>query len=102
MPNQAANEASVRHDWQRVWTEGDASAVEEFYAPNVRQDGQPRTRADFSGGMPRWRSRFPETKVEVHRLFSSEGGRVVVSRVNFKAAHLGDFKNLPQRASTPR
>lgn len=95
MPDQAANEASVRRYWQRVWTDGDPAAVEAFYAPTFRQDGRPTTRAEFAEGVLRWRSRFPDTQVEVHLLFSSEGGRVVISRVVYKATHLGDFRNLP-------
>ena len=89
------NEASVRRYWQRVWTEGDPSAVADFYAPTFRQDGQPRTTAEFAEGMLRWRGRFPDTAVEVHLLFPADGGRIVVSRVVYRATHLGDFQALP-------
>ncbi|HWG84259.1 MAG TPA: ester cyclase [Deinococcales bacterium] len=89
------NEASVRRYWQRVWSEGDPDAAADFYAAHYRQDGVPRTPAEFSEGMLRWRSRFPDTTVEVNKLFSTADGRVVVSRVTYRATHLGDLRSIP-------
>jgi steroid delta-isomerase-like uncharacterized protein len=95
MPTNTPNEESVRRYWNRVWSQGSAEAVNDFYAPSFRQNGEPRTREEFAEGMLRWRGRFPDTAVEINLLFSADAGRRVVSRVTYRATHLGDFKALP-------
>jgi len=87
------SEAAVRAYWQRLWTEGDVEYAHEFYAPEFGQNGATRTPERLAAGARSFREHFADFSAEVLRVIPCEGG--VVTRVRYRARHVGDFAGLP-------
>lgn len=95
---ETANEQSVRRYWEEFWSKGDRSAVDEFYAPAFRLNGEATPRDEWREGAERWQSKFSGVRVEVDKLFTC--GDVVVSRIIFRGTHTGDLTTLPATGKT--
>lgn len=87
------SEQSVRRYWEEFWSKGDRAAVDEFYAPTFRLNGEDKLRDEWREGAERWRSKFSDVRIEVDKLFTC--GDVVVSRIIFRGTHTGDLTTLP-------
>jgi predicted ester cyclase len=89
----ADKEEKVRRYWEGFWGGGDRAAVEEFYGPTFRENGEQQVREEWLEGAEWWRGRFSNMSIEVDKLFTC--GDVVVSRVIYRGKHTDDFKVLP-------
>ncbi|MEP6910011.1 MAG: ester cyclase [Actinomycetota bacterium] len=90
---ESKNEQKVSRYWEGFWGDGDRAAVEEFYAPTFRLNGEETVRDEWLEGAEWWRGRFTGIRTDVHKLFTC--GDVVVSRVIYKGTHTADFNSLP-------
>jgi len=89
----SVQEAAVRGYWDGVWTKGDISGVPAFYTPTFLLNGEETTTEQFAEGVVAWRAHFPDFRVSVDELFSCRD--VVVTRVQYRGTHGGDFRNVP-------
>jgi predicted ester cyclase len=89
----STNEESVRRYWEDFWGKGDRAAVEAFYAPTFRLNGEETVRDEWLEGAEWWRGRFSDMGVEVDKLFTC--GDLVVSRVIYRGTHTADFNAVP-------
>lgn len=93
------NEQSVRRYWDEFWSKGNLGAAADFYAPTYRENGVELTPEEFAIGAKSWMDKFEDFSAEVQKLLSC-GDDVVVSRVRYRAKHVGDFKALPATGKT--
>ena len=93
------NEQSVRRYWDEFWSKANLDAAADFYAPTYRENGVELTPQEFAKGAKTWLGKFEDFTVEVQKLFSC-GDDLVVSRVRYRAKHVGDFKAVPATGKT--
>jgi len=88
-------EAAVRHYWAEIWTNGRFDLADQFYAPAYRENLEAATPAEFAAAGAAWRAHFTDFRVELNELFAA--GNRVITRVTYRATHIGDFTSLPAR-----
>ncbi|HVE63791.1 MAG TPA: ester cyclase [Mycobacteriales bacterium] len=93
MENETAAETVVRGYWRDVWCEGRGAAVAAYYAPEIRENGEPVDIAAFGAAVESWFTKFPDFRATVDDLFVV--GDRVVSRVTYTGTHHGTWAGLP-------
>ena len=93
------NAQSVRRYWDELWSKGNLDVAADFYAPTYRENGVELTPQEFAKGARSWMDKFEDFSVEVQKLLTC-GDNVIVSRVRYRAKHVGDFKAVPATGKT--
>ena len=91
------NEERVRRYWERFWSRGDTAAVDDFYAPTFRLNGQDVERGEWRDSAVRWRSCFRDLSARVDFLVTC-GATLVISRVLYS----GTFEREEYLGLAPR
>ena len=88
------NAQSVRRYWDELWSKGNLDVAADFYAPTYRENGVELTPEEFAKMARSWMDKFEDFSAEVQKLLSC-GDNVIVTRVRYRAKHVGDFKAVP-------
>lgn len=79
--------------WDQVWTQGDPTAPERWYAPRATENGQPVVASEFADAVQSWRQKFPDFRVDVEEVLEAEGR--VLTRVTYRGTHRGTWAGIP-------
>jgi steroid delta-isomerase-like uncharacterized protein len=91
---------ALLHEWfEEIWNKGNADAVHRLLAPeavihNLAQDGKDSVGVSaFLDFFERFRSAFPDTRIDVHETASE--GDLLSGRWTFNATHTGEGLVFP-------
>ncbi len=87
------SEARVREYWRRVWSQQDLAFAHEFYAARYVQNDRDTTPEAFAKNAAAFLEHFEGFDVTVDRVFVCDD--IVVTRVVYRARHVGDFPGVP-------